>query len=261
MFTLPKGIDMPPTRLLAAACLAATPLLSFAQVTVKDDGQWRALFTAGASVSSGNSDSTTVNLSGEVVKATKTDKFTANARALYLKNDDSESEQRYAFGTHYQRDVTDRVFGFGQFDALKDEPANLSSRYSVGAGGGYHIVKQDNVTWDVSTGLGFTQERYVEPALQDGVLRSKYSNLELLFAEESNHKISDNTTLKQRLAYLPDLRNSGEYRATFDGGISVAMTKRFSLTATVQHRYDSNPGDGLKKNDTLFVTGVSYRID
>ena len=113
----------------------------------------------------------------------------------------------------------------------------------------------------MSTGVGFTQERYVVPALQDGVLRSKYSNTELLFAEESNHKISDNTTFKQRLAYLPDLRNSGEFRATFDGGISVAMTQRFSLTATVQHRYDSNPGDGLKKNDTLFVTGVSYRID
>ena len=255
---------MPPTRLLAvsaAACLAATPLFSFAQVTVKDDGQWRALFTAGASVSSGNSDSTTINLSGDVVKATKIDKLTFNGRALYVKNDDVDAEQRYAFGTGDQRDVTERVFGFGQFDALKDEPANLSSRYSVGAGAGYHLIKQDNLTWDVSTGVGFTQERYVVPALQDGVLRSKYSNTELLFAEESNHKISDNTTFKQRLAYLPDLRNSGEFRATFDGGISVAMTQRFSLTATVQHRYDSNPGDGLKKNDTLFVTGVSYRID
>ncbi|WP_416761528.1 DUF481 domain-containing protein [Roseateles sp. So40a] len=255
---------MPPTRLLATACLAALPLLplsAFAQVTVKDDGQWRALFTAGASLSSGNSDSTTINLSGEAVKATKIDKWTLNGRALYLKNDDDEAEQRYAVGTRYQRDITDRVFGFGQFDALKDEPANLSSRYSVGAGAGYHVVKRDDVTWDVSAGLGYTQERYVVPALQDGVLRSKYGNAELLLAEESNHKISDSTTFKQRLAYLPDLRNSGEFRATFDSGVSVAMTKRLSLTATVQHRYDSNPGDGLKKNDTLLITGVSFRID
>ncbi|MDH0864331.1 DUF481 domain-containing protein [Mitsuaria sp. GD03876] len=260
---------MPPTRLLSArlasristACLAALPLASFAQVTVKDDGQWRALFTAGASVSSGNSDSTTINLSGEAVKATKADKLTINGRALYLKNDDADSEQRYAFGTHYQRDLTERVFGFGQFDALKDEPANLSSRLSVGAGAGYHLIKRDDLTWDVSGGLGYTRERYVEPEIQDGVVRSKYGNTELLLAEESNHKISDSTTLKQRLAYLPDLRNSGEYRATFDGGVSVAMTKRLSLTATVQHRYDSNPGEGLKKNDTLFITGVSFRID
>lgn len=252
---------MPPTRLLAAACLASLPLVSFAQVTVKDDGQWRALFTAGASVSSGNSDSTTVNLSGEAVKATKSDKLSINGRALYLKNDDADSEQRYAFGTHYQRDITERVFGFGQFDALKDEPANLSSRLSVGAGAGYHVIKRDDLTWDVSAGLGYTHERYVEPEIQDGVSRSKYGNTELLLAEESNHKISDSTTLKQRLAYLPDLRNSGEYRATFDGGVSVAMTKRLSLTATVQHRYDSNPGEGLKKNDTLFITGVSFRID
>jgi putative salt-induced outer membrane protein len=261
MFSPLKGPDMPPTRLLATACLAAAPLLSFAQVTVKNDGQWRALFTAGASVSSGNSDSTTVNLSGEAVKASTTDKLSLNGRAMYLKDDDSDSEQRYAFGAHYQRDLTDRIFGFGQFDALKDEPANLSSRLSVGGGAGYHLIKRDDLTWDVSGGLGYTHERYVAPAIVDGVTRSRYGNLEVLLAEESNHKVSDNTTLKQRLAYLPDLRNSGEYRATFDGGLSVAMTKRLSLTATVQHRYDSNPGEGLKKNDTLFITGVSFRID
>ena len=44
-------------------------------------------------------------------------------------------------------------------------------------------------------------------------------------------------------------------------GVSVAMTKRLSLTATVSHRYDSDPGPGLKKSDVLFITGVSFRID
>ena len=256
---------MPPTRQhIVSACLCAIsllPLASQAQVTVKPDGQWRSLLTAGASLSSGNSNSTTVNLSGETVKASETDKLSLNARVLYVKNDDSESEQRYSAGAHYQRDLNERIFGFGQFDALRDEPANLSSRYSVGGGLGYHVIKRDDLTFDVSGGLGYTAERYLAPEIKDGVSRSRYNNTELLIAEESTHKISDSTTLKQKLSVLPNLRNSGEYRAVFDGGVSVAMTKRLSLTATVSHRYDSDPGPGLKKGDTLFITGVSFRVD
>lgn len=260
-----KGSPMSSTRfIVATACLAApllVPLSAAAQVTVKDDGQWRSLLSAGASVSSGNSDSTTITLSGEAVKATTYDKWSMNARALYVKNDESEAEQRFSAGTHYQRDITDRIFGFGQFDALRDEPANLSSRLSAGGGLGYHVIKRDDLTFDVSGGVGYTRERYVEPEIYDGELRSRYNNTELLLAEESTHKISDTTTFRQKLSYLPNLRNSDQYRAVFDAGISVAMTQRLSLTATVSHRHNSDPGEGLKKGDTLFITGVSFRID
>lgn len=253
---------MSPTRLIvASACLAAAPLAALAQVTVKTDGEWRALFTAGASVSSGNSDSTTINLSGEAVKATTTDKLTVNARALYANNDGADSDKRLSAGTMYQRDLNERIFGFGQFDALRDEPANLSSRASVGGGLGYHVIRRDDLTFDVSAGLGYTRERYLVPEIVDGQSRDRYSNTELLIAEESTHKFSETTTFKQKLTLLPNLRNSDQYRAVFDAGLSVAMTKSLSLTATVSHRYDSDPGPGLRKGDTLFITGVSYRID
>ncbi len=260
---LMQGSAMQTSRLLVAtACLALAPLASWAQVTVKNDGQWRALFTAGASVASGNSNSTTINLSGEAVKATTTDKLTLNGRGLYVDNEDTEAEKRLSAGLAYQRDLNEKIFGFGQLDALRDEPANLSLRGSVGGGLGYHLIRRDDLTFDVSAGVGYTQERYLNPELQDdGSYRTRRSNAEVLLAEESTHKFSENTTFRQKLSYLPDLRDSGEFRATFDTALSVAMTKRLSLTASVSHRYDSNPGPGLKKGDTLFITGVSFRID
>lgn len=255
---------MSPMRLtLATACLAASlaPLTALAQVTVKNDGQWRALFTAGASLSSGNSDSTSINLSGEAVKATSIDKLTFNGKALYVNNDGAESENRLAAGTHYQRDISPRWFGFGQFDALRDEPANLSSRASIGAGVGYHVIRRDDLTFDVSSGLGYSRERYVEPEVVDGSARDSYNNTELILAEESSHRFTDTTTFRQKLTLLPNLRNNDQLRAVFDASLSVAMTSRLALTASVSHRYDSDPGPGLKKGDTLFITGVSFRLD
>lgn len=256
---------MPPTRLLlSTAALAATCALPFAacaQVTVKTDDQWRALFTAGASVSSGNSESTTINLSGEAVRASTTDKLSLNGRALYVNKDDVESEKRLSAGGHYQRDLTERIFGFGQLDALRDEPANLSSRWSAGGGLGYHVIRRDDLTFDVSGGVGYTRERYLVPEIKDGLSRDRYSNIEVLLAEESTHKFSENTTFRQKLTILPNVRNRDQYRAVFDAGLSVAMTQRLSLTATVSHRYDNDPGPGLKRGDTLFITGISFRVE
>jgi putative salt-induced outer membrane protein YdiY len=92
-------------------------------------------------------------------------------------------------------------------------------------------------------------------------LRNRYDHAELLLAEESNNKLSDTTTFKQKLTVYPSISKGDGVRTVFDAGLSVAMTKQLALTATLSHRYDSDPGDGLKKNDMLFVTGLSLRFD
>lgn len=50
-------------------------------------------------------------------------------------------------------------------------------------------------------------------------------------------------------------------RTVFEAELSAAMTRQPAPTASLSHRFDSQPGAGLKKNDTLFVTGVSLRFD
>ena len=66
---------------------------------------------------------------------------------------------------------------------------------------------------------------------------------------------------EQRLTVLPNLSNSGEWRASWNGGIAVAMTNVLSLTVGLTVAYNSEPGPGRKKTDTLFTTGLSVRFD
>jgi putative salt-induced outer membrane protein len=113
----------------------------------------------------------------------------------------------------------------------------------------------------VSAGGAYTMDRYNHEQLINDEVRSRYNHAELLLAEESNNKLSDSTTFKQKLTVFPNLRDTDGVRTVFDAGLSVAMTKQLALTATLSHRYDSKPGAGLGKNDTLFVTGVSLRFD
>ncbi len=247
---------------LLAAAMCAAPLLGHAQVTLKPDGVWRYLFTAGANASSGNNESTTLNLSGEAARVTDYDKLTVVGQVAHASNNGNTTTERYALGSQYNRDFNPRWFGFGSGDLLRDELANIGRRYSVAGGVGHHLIKRDDTTFDVSAGLGYTNDQFVTPRFVNDAIRDDYGRMELVLAEESNHKISQSTTFRQRLALYPNLRDSGEYRASLDTNISVAMTRSMNLTAGLTYRYNSDPGiPGLKKADLAFVTGVSYRID
>ncbi len=244
---------------LGAAVTA--PLLVHAQVTQKPDGEWRSLFTAGASVATGNTDAKSASLGADVIKLTTTDKWSLTGSGQYARSDGATTANRLAGTGVYSSDITPEWFGFGELDLLHDLPSDLSLRTTLGSGIGYHVVKKPDQTFDLSAGLAYTMDRYRHPQLIQDETRSRYDHAEMLLAEESNNKLTSNTSFKQKLTVYPNLRDTDGVRTVFDAGLSVAMTKKLALTATLSHRYDSHPGAGLGRNDTLFVTGVSLRFD
>jgi putative salt-induced outer membrane protein YdiY len=246
---------------IAATILALGATGAYAQATVKPDGQWRYALGAAASVSSGNSDSSSLTFNGEGVRATTADKINVYGRALRAETDGETTAEQVGLGGRYERNFGPRWYGFGQGDYLHDKPANLSSRLSAGVGAGYHLIVGETTTFDVFGGVGYTNDEFVDPAVVGGSLRDSYGRGELLLGEASTHRFSESTSFKQRLVLYPNLKDTGEYRAEFDAGLAVAMTKVMSLTVGLNYRYNSDPGEGLKKGDTLFLTGISVKID
>ena len=245
----------------ALACLAVAALPGHAQVTQKPDGQWRSLFTAGASVANGNSDAKSASLGADVIKLTNADKWELTGAGQYARSAGATTADRQSFTGLYNQDITPQWYGFGQLDLLRDIPSDISSRITPSTGIGYHVVKKPDQSFDVSAGLAYSWDRYRTPQVVDGDLRSRFDHAELLLAEESNNKLTDSTTFKQKFTVYPGIDHGNGVRTVFDAGLSVAMTKQLALTATLSQRYDSQPGAALKKNDTLFVTGVSLRFD
>jgi putative salt-induced outer membrane protein YdiY len=249
----------PALATLALATASCGP--AAAQVTVKPDGQWRHLIGAAASFASGNSDSSSLRLSYDGVRATESDKWSLTGRALYARDEDETTGERFSAGALHNRDLTRDWFGFGSADALRDRPANLKLRASVAAGLGYHVLRSERGFFDVSAGLGYSQDSYDEATEVDGAERTRYGSFELLLAEESSHQLTDSTAFKQKLRVLPNLRNEGEVRADFESALSVAINSAINLTAGLTYRYDSDPGADVERGDLLFTTGVSWRMD
>lgn len=255
-------MPFPSVRALPLLCLfAATPVPAQSTATVKPDGEYRFAFGAGASYASGNTSASSVNLSGDGVRATNDSKWQFGGRAVWGRTEGVTTAENIGLGTQYDRDFTPQWFGFGKADYLRDKPANVASRYSLFGGVGHHVIKSDALTWDLSAGVGYTEDRYVVAADVADELRTSYGRPEVLLAEESTHKWTPTTSFHQKLTAYPALRGCGGYRAVFDSGLSVAMTPTLSLTAGLNYRYNSDPGLGLKKGDTLFVTGIAVKLD
>lgn len=249
------------SRWCIAACAVMASGLACAQATVKPDGVWRGALGAGLSVTDGNSKSSAFNLNAEAVRQTANDKARLYATALYGKSSGKETANLIRGGGRYDHDISPQVFGFGGLDLERDKPGNLELRIAPSIGLGYHVIKTESTTFDVFGGVGYVRDSFFTPVFIDGSQRSNYGRAELLFGEQSTHKLSASTSFRQSFTIYPNLANRGEFRSVFDAGLAVAMSNSMSLTVGLVNRYNSDPGLNIKKSDTLFVTGVAAKFE
>jgi putative salt-induced outer membrane protein YdiY len=249
------------SHLVLTCTLALASGLAQAQATVKPDGQFRAALGLGASATSGNSSSRNLSLTGDGVRATQDDKLSIYGNAQYARSGGETTAEQVRLGTRYDRNLSSALFAFGGLDFERNKFANLKLRSQLSGGLGWHVLKTPATTWDVFGGLGYTSDKFFDPTFIDGATRTKYNYLGLLLGEESTHTLTETTTAKQRLTIVPNLKNTGEFRANWDAGLAVAMSKAMSLTVGLSVTHNSEPGPGRKSTDTLLTTGLSVKFE
>lgn len=253
---------MAPARSLICAAFALGAIgAAQAQSTVKPDGQWRATLGLGASYASGNTDSSSLSFTGDAVRATDLDKWSAYGNGNYGRSNGVTTAEQTRLGGRYDRNLSPVYFGYGALDFENNRFANLALRSMLSAGMGWHVIKSPSTTFDVLGGLGYTVDQYRDPMLVAGELRDDYNYVSLPLGEESTHQLTETTSAKQRLLVVPNLEDTGEYRATWDAGLAVAINKSLSLNLGLSLQYNSDPGPGRKTTDTLFTTGISVKFE
>lgn len=250
--------------LLRQAALVALSLAAagaHAQATVKNDGQFRAALGLGASLASGNTKATNLSLNADAVRATDQNKLSLYGNLQYARSGGTTTADQLRLGARYDQNLSAQLFGFGGLDLERNKFANLNLRTQLSAGLGWHVIKSPTTTFDLFGGLGHVSDKYKAPMVIDGRSRDSYGYMSLLLGEESTHKLNDSTSFKQRLALVPNLKNRGEFRANWDAGLAVAMSKAMNLNVGLGFAHNSEPGPGRKATDTLLTTGVSVKFD
>lgn len=231
----------------------------------KLDGQWRGNGGAALSISSGNTRSSSLNLTTDAARLTADDKLSLYGQVLASRSQSngviSTTANQWLAGTRYDYNITPEMFGFGGLDFSHDQIKLLSLRSVVSGGLGYHMIKTPENQWDVFGGVAYRTDKYNGLGVSiNNEMVTKLHATELLLGEESAHKLTESTSIKQKLVVSPNLSSSKGVRATFDIGLLVALNKTMSLSVTLQDRYDSLSQAPIKKNDILFFTGINVKF-
>jgi putative salt-induced outer membrane protein YdiY len=212
---------------------------------------WGGTLDTGVGLVRGNSDSTTFTFGLNAVRAAPRDKITLYTVSAFSRSAvngvTSTTAQSIAGGVRYDLNVSNKGFGFGTVDLFNDRFQDLDLRTVIGAGGGYHAIKDNRTTFDVLFGGTFNREFFTT---------FNRSSAEILLGETLTHKFLASSALNESVFFYPNLSYTGNYRTTISVGVVTKLTKLLSWQTTFNDFYLSDPPLGKKANDLLFSSGL-----
>lgn len=243
------------------------PLLatwSLAQADAKTDGLWRGSGGAALSMTSGNSEATSLALTLSMSNQTLQDKTTLGGAYNYGRGktagvSTTNNNKWNAFG-QYDYNLGPRVYGFGRFSGEGDQLAQLDLRANVSGGLGYKLVDTPSTSFNVFGGLGYANDRYSALQTIDGRTSTRFSRSSVVLGEESSHRLSDNTRFNQRLEHAIGISGDKARLSKFSASLSVAMSRSMSLAVGLTANHNSAPPNGQKSTDTLLFTGINLKL-
>lgn len=241
---LPRAYAQPPTP---PAVPAAVP-------PDAPTGPWTGGVSFGLALNRGNTSTTNVNASFDVAHNLKTDdvwKF----HGLYLRdvtNGTVAADQLDVEGRN-ERTLTDRVYGFGQLQFIRDRFKAIDYLWAPSAGLGYKLIDTPETTFNVDGGLGLQVEQFTALA--------RHTDVVVTASDKLDYKLSPSATITEGAGALWKAQDFGDALYTISGGIAAAMTTHTQLKAELLDTYASRPATPLiKSNDVALLTAVVYKF-
>ncbi|MCD0418009.1 DUF481 domain-containing protein [Rubrivivax sp. JA1024] len=228
------------------------------------DGRWRGSGGAAATLSSGNTDGAAVSLNIDAVRATRRDRVTLGGTLNYGRSEvDGEREttaDRWSASGRYDYNLGPHAFVYGRALIESDRVVKLDRRDSVDAGLGWKLVDDEDTSFSVFSGLGRVVDRYTEEQSFDGRRGSRFARTTLALGEESSHRLTPTVELRQRLDVAPSISGDRTTLLRFSGTLAVALNSTLSLTVTLSDQFNSEPPDGVRRNDLTLFTGLNLKF-
>lgn len=224
---------------------------------------WSGLLDTGLSLTRGNSQSLTYNLSGKAARVTERDKISVYSTAIYTDSTvngiNSTTAHAIRGGIRGDLNLSDKLFIFGFTDFEYDQFQDLDLRNVLGGGLGYHVINTKATTFDVFAGGSYDQDFFgalAATATTPATPSITRKTGEIVLGETFNAKINNRTTITQQFSFYPNVSETGTYRFQFDSTVATKLKGWLSWQVTYSDRYLSNPLPGFKTNDLLLSSGV-----
>ena len=217
---------------------------------------WAGGANLGLALARGNSESLSISTGVNLARTTTTDKLVLYTTTVYTKDDilNAITANAVQGGIRYDHNLTKKLFAYIAGDFEHDDLQKLDIRAIPSAGLGLHVINSPRAVLDILGGASWTHESYGTGLVNNIFAPSVGEDLTL--------KLTANTVFKETVFFFPYLSSglAGNYRVTFDSGLSTKISKWLAWQTTLSDHYVTNPLTGTKGNDLLLSTGLGITL-
>jgi putative salt-induced outer membrane protein len=243
---------------IAFGLLATNTTISLAQDPAPDPAQpepvWTGTAGGGLSITGGNTDTTNINLSFDIVRDPKR-RNVLRFFGLYLRgdSDDTVITDRLRLGVRDEYTLSERTFLFGELTYVRDPFKEIDYLINPVGGVGVRLYDTDKVSFVVDGGAGAVWEK------NPGLERDTSGTLNA--GQNFVYKFSETAEFTQVLTALWKMNNFSDALYHFGVGLSSSIIKSLELKVEFILDYKNvTPSPDIKKRDTAFLTSVLYRF-
>lgn len=211
-------------------------------------------FSAGLALTSGNTDTSSLNLGFNMVYDPKTHSlFKADAFYLHSGNDGVATSDKAAARLRYEYKVTERAYAFLQLGYNRDRFMNMTYLITPMVGAGYSVVKEKTLDVTLEGSIGGAFEK-------DGGYDATSSGA-FAVAQGLAWKISPGATFTERASGLWKTSDTSDCFYHFEVGLAASLVKSFELKLTYLVDYRNLPNPPTKeKTDTTLIFAIVYKF-
>lgn len=210
--------------------------------------KWNGSFGLGITLQQGSTNSNQGSFTLDAVRTTETRRLLANVIAVRGHENGERDTDNLNADFRSERNFGKDMFGYFALGAERDGVQELQMRGSAGGGLGSHLYRSETLSFNAYLGLAWSEERYrgEEPS----------RGLEGLLGEELRYRISEHSSLTQRLVVYPD-SVSGGTRFALQGALSTRINSTLGLQVAVLQKYREKVRGDAANLDTVVFTGIT----
>lgn len=237
-------------KLALVASLLGFSMAAHAETDAPAKWTGEGAFSAGTST--GNTETTDLGLSLTLAREVQAWKVGLQASADYGETDGTETKNRTFLGANLDRQINDKLFGFGQLSYEQDEFSGFASRVFIGAGLGYEVFNSETTQWTVRAGPGLKIDEIEATATAPATTEESFgATAQSNWAYQLNDNVSFNNDTN--ILYAETSTQIGNVT-----GLTATLTNALSARVSFEVRHDTNPPEGFEDTDTISRVSLVY---
>lgn len=211
---------------------------------------WRGSFAATASMTSGNSDNVTAGFGTRLGYAMGQWDHDFVASFSYTESNGVETGNKFVGAYDATRYLNGDLYAFGSLRYSADQYASITKDLFAGAGIGYRLINNDDLTWRVQAGPGLRKASYSNGTKLEeaaGILSSK-----LWYQINDGMSLTNDTTV---------LHSSSDTMVANELGVNMSLNGPLALRTSLTSEYHSDPLAGAKNTDHLLGVSLVYSFN